>query len=175
MNRFCSSKTYFTLRVSNPATLPFFPKIRLGPTELYSIAPSWIVSSISKSVVGISFRDSRQATDTLSGFRRRAVRAQSIATAPPPITSTFFPILAFPVVFASCKKDTPLSTPPRVTPSIFRVRLSSSPTLIKMVEKPSFFKLSKVMSAPRVVLYLISTPNFLINSTSLSMAVLGRR
>src|SRR3990167_1676000 len=85
------------------------------------------------------------------------------------------PIFAFPVVFTSCKKDTPLSAPSRFTPSMFRVRLSSSPTLIKITEKPSFFKLSKVTSAPRVVLYLISTPNFLINSTSLSMAVLGRR
>ena len=40
LNRFCSSKTYFTLSVSSPATFPFFPSMRLGPTELYNIAPS---------------------------------------------------------------------------------------------------------------------------------------
>ena len=63
----------------------------LTPQPSCSVMPSALASSTSKSWAGISSQHSRLAWSTGAAPRRRAVRAASMATLPPPTTRTFLP------------------------------------------------------------------------------------
>lgn len=85
----CSSNTRDARRTTTPVTFPPSPAKATGPTPLRRTIDSSSPSRISTSDAGICSSDSRhiRVTDVVPG-RRTAVRAQSYATSPPPITTT---------------------------------------------------------------------------------------
>ena len=78
-----------------PVTLPSLLTISVGPQEFIIFTPSSTASSISQGWAGISSEDSRQTAVTSLAPSRRAVRATSMATLPPPMTTTLSPISTF--------------------------------------------------------------------------------
>ena len=80
--------------LSRPLTLPASSVTTLPrPQALWMTTPSSSALAISSLVAGISWRFSRQMRVTFFAPRRLAVRATSMATLPPPHTSTFWPMV----------------------------------------------------------------------------------
>src|SRR5471032_2913407 len=88
-------------------------------------------------------RDIALARHLALGFRaccfstsRAAERATSMATLPPPMTTTFFPMLNRYPRLALSRKSIPLCTPSRSTPGMERSRLRWAPTAITTASNP---------------------------------------
>ena len=79
--------------VQSAATLPFSSaSTRFGAFKVKSSIPSAMAPSISASNAVMSFWRLRYTMLTFSALQRIAVLAQSIATFPPPTTTTLFPL-----------------------------------------------------------------------------------
>ena len=98
--------------VSSPEILPSIFNILFGPRLVHNTIPSSLASSTSQSWAGIrSFDDrssvSRQTSLTSRAPNLSALFAQSMATFPPPITMTLFPIRTFLPSLISFKNGIP--------------------------------------------------------------------
>ncbi len=125
-----SSKTERHFLNSMPITFPFSSRIRFGPQELLTSILSDNASSISSSRAGISSRLSRQNMLTFEAPTLVAVLATSIATLPPPITTTSPSRFTSLPKFTLRKKSTPVITPSESSPWIPRFLPNWAPIAI---------------------------------------------
>ena len=122
-----SSNTEAHFLNSIPVNLPSLARTCLGPQRCFIWIPSSSASSISQGWAGISSGDSRHTAQTSAAPNRRAVRATSIATLPPPITTTFSPSSTFLPALTSLRKSSASSTCGRSTPGMGKLRLCCAP------------------------------------------------
>ena len=187
-----SSKTDNTRTSSIPVTLPFSPRIRLGPQDGCSSICSSIISSTSccpvrEILAGISSKLSRQAiwiawslvnslgppVVRFSSIRpRRTSRAASRATRPPPITTVLVPSCGRLPRFASSRNSTAIDTPSKSAPSMGNPLPFIQPAPINTESKPWS---NKLWMDSTLVLVRISTPWSSITWISLSRTSAGRR
>ena len=86
-----SSKTRATAFSSRPVTAPFWERICLTPRRWRISIPSALASATSQGEAGSSSGDSRAMRVTGAAPWRRATRATSLATLPPPMSATRLP------------------------------------------------------------------------------------
>ena len=122
------SNTDRTFTTSSPFTLSPSLCTAFGPHRLEMVMPSSTASSTSHFHAGISSALSRQTISTFFTPSLFAARATSIATLPPPMTSTLSPKSTFFSKATSVRKGIASKTPSPSTPGIFRERLSERPT-----------------------------------------------
>ena len=100
--------------------------------------PSALASATSQGEAGSSSGDSRAMRVTEAAPCRRATRATSMATLPPPMTATRLPWVGdSPVEFTSLRYSTPHKTPAASAPGTGRRMESWVPTPRKTAANPS--------------------------------------
>jgi hypothetical protein len=135
LNRLFSSNTLVQARKATPVTLP--PAVRSGPRLLWKTTPSSSASAASQACAGISARLSRQATSTdFTPGSRRAQRAASMATSPPPMTTTFGPMRGVSPLFTWRRKSSPAQTPGASSPGMPSLRLIHAPGAANTASNP---------------------------------------
>ncbi len=170
-----SSKTEVHRISSTPTTLSPLLRNLFGPQETLKIMPSSKASWISGSCEGISSLDSRHTSWASFAPRRRALIATSMATPPPPITTTLSPILTSFPKFAWVKNSTAWEIPFRFSPSMPSFLLFWVPIAMNTALYPRWKRSFIVMSLPIVMLVLILTPSDFRYSISASTVSLGNR
>ena len=116
-----SSKTRATALSSRPVTWPSGARICLTPRRWRISMPSALASATSQGEAGSSSGDSRAMRLTEAAPCRRATRATSMATLPPPMTITRLPWVGdLPVEFTSFRYSTPHKTPAASAPGTGR-------------------------------------------------------
>ena len=100
------------------STFPSLTMISFGPQPQLTLIPSSVASSISSSEAGMCSLSSRQNIDTLTSPQRLLFLATSMATLPPPITTTSPSIGYSSLSFTSLKKSTAVITPSASSPGI---------------------------------------------------------
>ena len=124
----------------------------VGAVKKLNCIPSSSACWISSLCAGISLRDRRYRTVTFPP-RRLAVRAESIATFPPPMTRIVFPlkysgaiIFRFSCLRYSTPSRTQVSVP--VQHSIPAARVLCAPMASKIALNPCFFRSATEKSLP---------------------------
>ena len=108
--------------------------------------PSALASATSQGEAGSSSGDSRAMRLTEAAPCRRATRATSMATLPPPMTTTRLPWVGdAPVEFTSLRYSTPHKTPAASAPGTGRRMESWVPTPRKTAANPSRVRRSSMV------------------------------
>ena len=142
--------------LSRPVTLPSAAVMtRLRPQPLKISTPSSSARAISSVEAGISSRCSRHTRRTFCAPKRAAVSATSIATLPPPQTSTSLPICLVMNFLTSTRKFKPNCV--RCSPSMPRMGCFQAPVSRNTVSDAALISSSE-MSLPTSVLFLMTTP-----------------
>ena len=123
LKRPSASRTDRHLLVFMPRTLPFSSRITSSrPRPLINSTPSSSTRAISSGLAGISSRFSRHTRRTFSTPRRLETSATSMATLPPPQTSTSLPTCPLRYLLTSTRKFRPncvISSPLRPSTGCF--------------------------------------------------------
>jgi len=167
-----SPKTQVQTFSSAPATRPSPTKWSM-PQPSCSVTPSARASRTSKSWAGISSQHSRLTWSTEAAPSRRAERAASMATLPPPTTSTLLPVRPTSLPsFTSARKSRALITPSLSSPGTCSLTALCVPVATKTASNPSSFSLAGSAILTPVS---ISTPMAVTLATSSSTTALGSR
>ena len=142
------------------------PRYSIGLWSVINSTPSSLACFTSSTRAGISSSDRRYTSIALSAPIRRAVRTESIAVFPPPITATFLPVrtgvsqLTFPapIRFILVKYSLLDITPFRFSPGIFMKRGNPAPDATKIPLKPISCKSSYVSVFPMIISFSNLTP-----------------
>ena len=175
-----SSITCNSICVTRPCSLPIY---LIGFRRVINSIPSSLACFTSSRRAGISSSERRYTIMARLAPNRRAVRTESIAVLPPPITATCFPIntgvsesgLAASIRLTRVRYSFEDITPTIFSPLIFINRGNPAPLATKTPLYPSSFKSSMLIVFPIIQLVMNFTPIARRFSISTSTMALGKR